>query len=353
MGKITRQELSPGLISELNKSGILSELETKNKNNLVEAINEVNSDLDEHKAERATLDRLGHVKAKTDIDGRLIFPDNVSDVFTILNYTNANLTELVDNDELMNSTASSNLTMEWLFTSETIINAIKESSVALGKIIAGIVNINPELYAKLDDVLVDEIAIGAISTNEKAVKLLAESELAMNVIPNSQVAMTALVGSDIAMQYMVCDNEFLTQSLTSAYTSLLWGYDRSRYIWLSNGQTYPYGTTIVTSIENDGYSGGTSVKMRATTSYGANFYGFRLSIDVSDFSKISFYDKGSVTTRRVWIDRREVLAGSPSSTWTKRTLDISDYTGVVDIEFGFYNPSNGNYVQYSDIVLEV
>ena len=46
MGKITRQELSSGLISELDKSGNLSSLTTTEKGSLVGAINEVDAALD-------------------------------------------------------------------------------------------------------------------------------------------------------------------------------------------------------------------------------------------------------------------------------------------------------------------
>lgn len=43
MGKITRRELSGGLVSELNKTGRLDELTTLDKTNLVKAINEVDA----------------------------------------------------------------------------------------------------------------------------------------------------------------------------------------------------------------------------------------------------------------------------------------------------------------------
>ena len=42
LGKITRQELSPGIRSELDKSGNLASLTTTDKSSLVGAVNEIN-----------------------------------------------------------------------------------------------------------------------------------------------------------------------------------------------------------------------------------------------------------------------------------------------------------------------
>ena len=53
MGKITRKELSDGLKSELDKSGKLDELETEDKDNLVNAINEVDSSVSSHLSDYA------------------------------------------------------------------------------------------------------------------------------------------------------------------------------------------------------------------------------------------------------------------------------------------------------------
>ena len=44
-GKITRQELSPGLKSELDKSGNLASLTTTDKSSLVGAVNEVDGEV--------------------------------------------------------------------------------------------------------------------------------------------------------------------------------------------------------------------------------------------------------------------------------------------------------------------
>ena len=91
LGKITRQELSPGIRSELDKSGNLASLTTTEKGSLVGAVNEVDGNVDghvgnttdahgintkadasvvsTHLAESATETTLGHVKAKTDENG--------------------------------------------------------------------------------------------------------------------------------------------------------------------------------------------------------------------------------------------------------------------------------------------
>jgi hypothetical protein len=78
------EQLAPNM-EEYNTTkgmiGTLANLLTTAKNNLVVAINEifgwvedVETDLDTHKAERATETELGHVKAKTKEDGTLVIP---------------------------------------------------------------------------------------------------------------------------------------------------------------------------------------------------------------------------------------------------------------------------------------
>ncbi|SCY93096.1 hypothetical protein [Alkaliphilus peptidifermentans] len=50
-GKITRQEFSSDVNEEFNKIGNMQELETTNSSNLVNAVNEVKSDIDKHKVD--------------------------------------------------------------------------------------------------------------------------------------------------------------------------------------------------------------------------------------------------------------------------------------------------------------
>ena len=61
-GKISKQELSPALKQELDKSGNLDSLTTENKSSLVGAVNEVDGDVMSHKAENATLTEKAHVE---------------------------------------------------------------------------------------------------------------------------------------------------------------------------------------------------------------------------------------------------------------------------------------------------
>ena len=65
MGKITRQELSPGLEDELNKSGNLSTLATTDKSSLVGAVNEIGNLLGGYKIEKDGTDGAGIINFKT------------------------------------------------------------------------------------------------------------------------------------------------------------------------------------------------------------------------------------------------------------------------------------------------
>lgn len=55
--------------------GLKDVLDDNTAGNLLNLINQLDNDLVSHKADYATLDKAGHVKAETDADGRLIFPE--------------------------------------------------------------------------------------------------------------------------------------------------------------------------------------------------------------------------------------------------------------------------------------
>jgi hypothetical protein len=89
------------------KVGSLAELTTAIKTSVVAAMNSIvsvvsgiSTDLDTHKAENATEEKLGHVKVKTKSDGTLIIPVNVEDgnQYTIVLNNDEHLAKVAESD---------------------------------------------------------------------------------------------------------------------------------------------------------------------------------------------------------------------------------------------------------------
>lgn len=72
MGKITRQELSTGVQSELDKTGDLTQLSTTEKSSLVGAVSEVDNELDTHTQIISSENDYGHIRL-SDIHNPIIY----------------------------------------------------------------------------------------------------------------------------------------------------------------------------------------------------------------------------------------------------------------------------------------
>ena len=251
---------------------------------------------------------------------------------------------LVNSPTGMDTVSASETAMDAVSVSETARDAVRDSdlafdtvagvNMAIGKFAAGEAGLDPTEFADMD----------AVAASETAMDAVAASETAMDAVVDSVTAITTLLSSPFVTDSMYSD-EFATE-----------------IFWNSGDRDLPEtftvgGHNIVIELESNGRGGqrlfmsqdggNSDVEETLSRPYGLSVVD-ELEVDITDTGGDS--GRGNFDTHAiVKIDGDEAFDGGVSGGTVG--LDISSYSGVVDVEFGIFNNSSdaGHEVTFDNV----
>nr|AAR17463.1 ORF36-43 [Natrialba phage PhiCh1]AAR17469.1 capsid protein [Natrialba phage PhiCh1] len=228
------------------------------------------------------------------------------------------------------------IAMDAVSTSETAMDAVSTSDTAM------------------DAVSTSETAMDAVSTSETAMDAVSTSETAMDAVGGSQTAMDAVAGSQTAMDAVAASIMPRSALFDSDYAvSSLWAASPGARTILEEG-----GSPTLPHTYDDSRSGSSGTHLRiedgsdislpgnATSALEIEVVdsddpyrrGLTLELDLSNATTLEFEMRAdSVPDSRidhgVEVDGSTLFSNSGNSSWTNRSVDVSEYSGTHDVLF--------------------
>lgn len=263
------------------------------------------SDFNAHQAEKATLDKLGHVKAETDVDGRLVIPSD-------------------------------------------------NTTLPFGDFIGLI-----EDRAWVEKIVESPIGFGAILSHPPAMSAILGSETAMDAVINNQAAIVAAAATNNQfMGRVASSSDLLSTLLASEYVIDVWSYEAvSKKIWEAGSPTVPFkGTNVNVVIEDNALLFKNTAEDKAVRDY------WEIDLDLTSIKTLNIETALSgpgpsyAIHMRIYVDDDELFyLSSQNHSWTNRSIDVTDYSGIctLRLEVLIRNPDTDIFIGFRNIQLEV
>nr|AAR17458.1 ORF34-5 [Natrialba phage PhiCh1] len=264
------------------------------------------------------------------------------------------LPTIVETETAMNEVSLSDLALDSLWESDVAWGMIRDLSMAVGKFAVGRAGLSGYDYADIDDVASSQTAMDAVSTSDTAMDAVSTSETAMDAVGGSQTAMDAVAGSQTAMDAVAASIMPRSALFDSDYAvSSLWAASPGARTILEEG-----GSPTLPHTYDDSRSGSSGTHLRiedgsdislpgnATSALEIEVVdsddpyrrGLTLELDLSNATTLEFEMRAdSVPDSRidhgVEVDGSTLFSNSGNSSWTNRSVDVSEYSGTHDVLF--------------------
>jgi hypothetical protein len=251
--------------------------------------------------------------------------------------------EIVQSSTAMNEVTTSQTAMGAVIASQTAMDSVTASQTAdqiyhnsnlYGDALASVGATGASGVGDVDAVAASQTAMDSVAASQTAMDAMIASQTALDTVTTSQTAMDSVAASQTAMD---------TVSVSTATLDAIWSSEiGSEGFWTYGDPTPPRSFTaggdswnldfsVVNNTTALQLSGGGNGSSYATERYIA------FSFDLSSVSTLTITTSaslgGSNSTIQVWVGNDNIFStGSHSD--TKRTLDVSAYSGTTKIEFG-------------------
>jgi len=234
----------------------------------------------------------------------------------------------------MDAVSVSDLALDAIWDSQDVgWPAVRDVNMAVGKFAVGRAGLDGANYADMDAVAASTTAMDAVSASTLALDSVFSSALAAGAYFESSHIVDVVWTSD-------------------AYSESVWEQGIS--------------TTLPTTVIDDDGDGTPEFDLRFTSGPQTNGraieyewvntsngdgtrHFFEYTVDISDYSNLVIQTEkanGSYNPVVIQIDNTEIFTTSNRHSWTKRTLDVSTYSGNVTIKIGIKNTVGGQATEY-------
>ncbi|QBJ01213.1 repeat-containing tail fiber protein [Natrialba phage PhiCh1] len=286
--------------------------------------------------------------------------DAVSDSQTAMDAVSVSQTAMdavSDSQTAMDAVSDSQTAMDAVSDSQTAMDAVSVSTVAMEAVAASALAMDAVIASDdiaLPTIVEEEIAMDAVSTSDTAMDAVSTSETAMDAVGGSQTAMDAVAGSQTAMDAVAASIMPRSAVFDSDYAvSSLWAASPGARTILEEG-----GSPTLPHTYDDSRSGSSGTHLRiedgsdislpgnATSALEIEVVdsddpyrrGLTLELDLSNATTLEFEMRAdSVPDSRidhgVEVDGSTLFSNSGNSSWTNRSVDVSEYSGTHDVLF--------------------
>ncbi|AAM88708.1 hypothetical protein PhiCh1p35 [Natrialba phage PhiCh1] len=286
--------------------------------------------------------------------------DAVSDSQTAMDAVSVSQTAMdavSDSQTAMDAVSDSQTAMDAVSDSQTAMDAVSVSTVAMEAVAASALAMDAVIASDdiaLPTIVEEEIAMDAVSTSDTAMDAVSTSETAMDAVGGSQTAMDAVAGSQTAMDAVAASIMPRSALFDSDYAvSSLWAASPGARTILEEG-----GSPTLPHTYDDSRSGSSGTHLRiedgsdislpgnATSALEIEVVdsddpyrrGLTLELDLSNATTLEFEMRAdSVPDSRidhgVEVDGSTLFSNSGNSSWTNRSVDVSEYSGTHDVLF--------------------
>lgn len=235
----------------------------------------------------------------------------------------------------MNSLASSANARNVIMISSALLAAIKASSMAYAKLIAGYAELNPSAYSDLTSLFSIASDVNTISTNATARALIGTNGLAFDSAKASSLAIAKLIAAYAGLNPATYADMAALSANVAAMTTIASNTDAINVLALSNvALTSVFGVYANRTLL---WNSAVAINILMTT---ANSYAFMISLATS----IGFYPNNSPVpvNKKAWMLRVYMMHGSSSG----NTYYYYNNAGGSNNAANYISPSYPSYAPY-------
>ena len=193
----------------------------------------------------------------------------------------------------------------------------------------------------------DKTGMDTLTESESGIDTVTDSEVAMNKVSDSEIAMDKVTDKEMPMDKVTSKAQALGIFLTSEHiVDTHWSKIQPSEIFWQSGtpeppHTFPEDGGATLDIVDGPTNSGKALEAFANEVDSRGDYYWYVEIDVTGKDELIVetqdLDNASedFVVQQIWIDEDVIFSQGSNHTWTKRTFDISKYSGVVKLKFGW------------------
>jgi hypothetical protein len=191
----------------------------------------------------------------------------------------------------------------------------------------------------MQDVANSGTAMNQVTNSKAAISEVVASKRAMNIVANSGTGMQAMAQSSYARSLIL--------STSTPFNSTWTKSNASRQMLKALSPTPPHnysGSNVSSSIVNTPFGNGKALEIDINEETDSEFHGGTFSLDLAGVSTLSFAEKLSsegFSNNTVIVDGNELFNETTSNNYTIRSLDVSDFSTVVNVSIGTEESGGG------------
>ena len=297
--------------------------------------------------------------------------------------------ELTDSEQGMDDSTESNFAMDVVTDKEPAMDKVTDKEMPMEKVMSkvmardkfynanhwvdkGILTRSQEVNETVltesnwtqnvtfDQITDDNTNMDEMTDSEKSMDDATESEVAMDKVTDKEVAMDKVMSKVMARSKFLSSNELLNTLYTeTSKTTLFWernedpeqseNFDSFPYDY----PTPPHGGTATADIVSESpneIDGGSLEIYIDPDDFNSNEKLVRKTYDLTDASELKVWIRDPEANEIVlWVDDNEEFQIDAGTSWQEETVDVSTYSGEVEIALGTNMDTTDDVIQFNGL----